>query len=46
VIQTNLVADSQSNPSLATNLVVGQLFSTLDLTNHFKAAFSSAKKKP
>ena len=46
VIQPNLVVDSQSSLPHATNLVVGQLFSTFDLTNQFKAAFGGAKKKP
>jgi len=46
VIQTNLVDDSQSSLAPATNLVVGQRFSTLDLTNQFKAAFGGTKKKP
>jgi len=46
VIQTNLVENSQSSLSLATNLVVGQLFSTLDLTNQLKATFGGTKKKP
>ena len=46
VIQLNLGGDAPANPLHATNLVVGQLFSTIDLTNQFKAAFSGPKKKP
>ena len=46
VIQTNLALDAQSHPAHLPQLVVGQLFSTLDLTNQFKAAFSGSPKKP
>ena len=44
VRQNNLAAGEFYGPRHSTNLVLGQLFSAVDLTNQFKTAFSGARK--
>ena len=45
ILQPDL-AGPASHPLHATNLIVGLVFSSWDLTNQFKAAFGGAKKTP